>query len=234
MNPGIDIKLATVVVTALVDSVNPCAIGVMLLLVTYLARLRSQKKRMILVGSIYIAAVYIAYFLIGIGLLMFLQKFGLAEPVGIFVGILIIGAGILEIKDFFWYGQGFSLTIPARYVAPIKKYARKGTIPAVIALGFLVAAVELPCTGGPYLAITAILAKDFQWVALWYLLLYNLIFVMPLIVILVLSYFGASVPKMKAWKMKYRKWMRLAIGIVLIALGVLLILYSRGYITLGY
>lgn len=232
MTSHVDVKLITVIITALVDSVNPCAIGVMLLLVTYLMKMRSDRGRMLVVGSIHIAAVYIAYFFAGIGLLFSIQKLDLAEPVAVFVGFLVILAGILEIKDFFWYGQGITLAIPARYAGTIKKWARKGTIPAVTVLGFMVAAVELPCTGGPYLAITALLAKDFNMKALYYLLLYNLIFVMPLIIILVVSYFGASVNKMKKWKMKYRKYMRLAAGITLIVLGVLLVLYARGTISL--
>ena len=232
MSPGVDIKLVTVIITALVDSINPCAIGVMLLLVTYLMKMRSDRKRMLLVGAIHISAVYIAYFLAGIGLLFSIQKFDIATPVATIVGFLVIGAGILEIKDFFWYGQGLTLAIPVRFTSLIKKWARKGTIPAVTVLGFIVAAVELPCTGGPYLAITALLAKDFNVMALWYLLLYNLIFVMPLIVILVLAYYGVNINKMKNWKMKYRKYMRLAAGITLIVLGILLILYARGIISL--
>ena len=232
MQSALDIKLATVVVTALIDSINPCAIGVIILLITSLLKLRENRGRMLFVGSIYIAAVYITYFLAGIGLLYSIHKLQIAEPVSIIVGAIIILAGLVEIKDFFWYGQGISLAIPTIYIATIKKYARTGTIPGVILLGFIVSAVELPCTGGPYLAITALLSRQFDMLALYYLLFYNFIFVLPLIVILALAYFGTQMEHVKKWKMKYRKWMRLATGLLLICLGIVLILYARGIIAL--
>ena len=107
------------------------------------------------------------------------------------------------------------------------------TIWGAIALVAFVSAVELPCTGGPYLAITTWIAqsKVIPVKALVYLLVYNFIFVLPLILILALVYFGAKVQKIKKWKQDYRRWMRLAIGLVLIALGILLILIAYNIIT---
>ncbi len=228
----VNIKLLTVITTALVDSINPCAIGVLVLLISSLLGISKNKHRMLAVGILYITIVYITYFLAGLGLLFFIQKFAIANIVGTIVGVIIILAGLVEIKDFFWYGVGMSLHIPTKYVDTIKKYADKATIPGVIFLGFFVAAVELPCTGGPYLAITALLAKNFNIQAIWYLLLYNFIFVLPLIVIVFLAWLGTSVQSIKDWKMANRKWMRLAVGLIMIALGVLLILYAQGVISL--
>lgn len=189
---------------------------------------------MLLVGLIYIGAVYITYFLAGLGLIWFIHKWNIVEEVGIIVGMLIIVIGLIEIKDFFWYGKGFFLGINPRYMGTIKRMARKATIPGVIVLGFFVSAVELPCTGGPYLAITAFLAQhSFDFRALAYLLLYNFIFVLPLIVILAAVYFGTQIEAIQNLKEKYRRWMRLATGLILIGLGVLLILYARGDIIIG-
>lgn len=225
-------KLATVITTAAVDSVNPCAIGVLILLITALLKIH-EPRRMLLAGTIYISVVYITYFLAGLGLLYFIQSMQIADVVGMIVAFLIILAGLVEVKDFWWYGVGFSLTIPPRYVETIKKYANKGTIPAMVVLGFFVAAVELPCTGGPYLAIMALLAKEFHWTAVYYLLIYNFIFVLPLIIILAMGYFGVKMTDVKAWKMDYRRHMRLAAGIVMILLGFLLIAYIQGWVALG-
>ena len=125
------------------------------------------------------------------------------------------------------------MTIPPGYVSTIKKWANKGTIPAMVVLGAFVAAVELPCTGGPYLAIMALLAKEFHIVAVYYLLIYNFIFVLPLIVILGLAYTGTKVDKIKEWKQAHRHTMRLVTGIVMILLGLLLIAYIRGWISMG-
>jgi len=87
--------------------------------------------------------------------------------------------------------------------------------------------VELPCTGGPYLAITALLAKSFDQQAFIYLLIYNFIFVLPLLIILLMIYFGASTLRLKEWRLGKRKWMNLATGLLMIFLGALLIAYYR-------
>ena len=226
--------LPVVITTALIDSINPCAIGVLILLISTLLALSKDKKKMLFIGMIYILAVYITYFLAGVGLLLFIQRFNLAEPIGIGVGILVILLGLVEVKDFWWYGKGFSLSIPYKRSLQIKEKVKKLSAPGAIILGIFVAAVELPCTGGPYLAITTLLSRiGFDLTVLGYLLLYNFIFVLPLIIILLLAYFGSSMKKLEDIRKKDRRWMRLATGLVMIALGVLLILFSIGIINFG-
>lgn len=234
-----DVSLYTVLVTSLIDSINPCAIGVLIFLCSTLLALSKNPRKMLFAGGIYVVAVYITYFLAGLGLLYFLQRLNIAEEVGVAVGIIVVILGFVEIKDFFWYGKGFSLSIAPRRAEKIKELAKKATLPIIIGLGFLVAAVELPCTGGPYLAITTYLANRisdnplYYARALGYLLIYNFVFVLPLIVIVAIAYFGRSVDALHAWQNKYKKWMRLAMGIVMITLGVLLMLYARGMIMIG-
>ena len=233
---AIDVTWTAVIGTALVDSINPCAIGVLVLLISTLLALSQQKRRhmMLATGLIYITAVYITYFLAGIGLLLFIQRFNLAEPLSIIVGSVVILLGIIEAKDFFWYGKGISLRIPARRAEQVKKMIKNISLPTAIILGVFVAAVELPCTGGPYLAITTLLAtQGFQTQTLIYLLVYNFIFVLPLLVILFMVYFGMNVKKVQNWKDKQKKWMRLFTGLIMVALGVLLILYGKGLIHIG-
>jgi len=230
---AIDVTWPVIITTALVDSINPCAIGVLILLISTLIVMGKDKKKMIAIGSIYILAVYIVYFLAGIGLLLFIQRLNIAQPLSIFVGSLVIIMGLIEIKDFFWYGKGITLSIAPRYVKYIENHAKHLTTWGAIALGAFVAAVELPCTGGPYLAITTWIAQSniIPLKALIYLLVYNFIFVLPLIVILFLVYFGIKVQRIKKWKQDYRRWMRLAIGLVLVTLGILLILIAYNLIT---
>ncbi len=222
-----------IISTGIVDSINPCAIGVMILLISTLLALSHDKKRMIITGLIYILAVYITYFLAGIGLLLFIQRFNLAELIGIVVGFIIIILGLIEVKDFWWYGKGISLAIPYKRSLQIEKMVKKISIPGAIVLGMFVAAVELPCTGGPYLAITALLAKiGLSPLVVGYLLFYNFLFVLPLIIILLLAYFGSNIKKIQKWKQKNKKWMRLITGLVLISLGILLILFASNIISL--
>jgi cytochrome c biogenesis protein CcdA len=227
-----DLRLPTVIVTALIDSINPCAIGVLVLLVSALLVLSEHRRKMLLTGIIYVTAVFITYFLAGLGLLTFIHSMQIGEMVGIMTGFLVIILGLVEIKDFFWYGKGFSLSIPASQIDRIKKYAEEGTVVAAIILGIIVSAVELPCTGGPYLAITTLLAERLDFMAIMYLLLYNFIFVLPLLIIVLLAYFGTTTLDIKHWKDKYKRWMRLVTGLLMLGLGVLLILFAQGTISL--
>lgn len=224
-----DITLALVIGAALVDSINPCAIGVLLFLSSVLLRI-SSRSTLLRLGAIYIVTVYIVYVLSGLGLIWFqhaLIRRGFAQIVGITVGAFVIALGLIEIKDFFWCGKGISLEISPRHKEKITRMAERISSLGVITLGGFVAAVELPCTGGPYLAITAILAQSFDMQAFLYLLLYNFIFVLPLLVILLMIYFGVSTLKLKRWRQEKRKWMNLASGLLMILLGSLLILYYR-------
>jgi len=224
--------IPVVLVTALVDSVNPCAIGVLVLLIATLLGMSKNRKKMLIVGMIYISAVFVTYLAAGFGLLIFIQRLNIGTQLSFVVGGLVIVLGLLEIKDFFWYGKGISLRIPAKRAEQIKKYMRNITIPGSILLGIFVAAVELPCTGGPYLAITTLLAKiGFTWKVFWLLVLYNIIFVLPLVVILFLVFFGIGTKRIKAWKDKQKKWMRLFMGLLMLALGTALILLAKGIIS---
>ena len=226
--------LPVVVTTALIDSINPCAIGVLVLLISTLMSLSKKRNKMLAVGSIYITAVFVTYLAAGFGLLTVIQKLNISQQLSWIVGILVIILGLIEIKDFWWYGKGISLMIPVKRAEQIKKYINNVSLPGAVFLGMFVAAVELPCTGGPYLAITTLLAKiGLSWKVFWLLVLYNFIFVLPLIVILGAVYFGTKTDKIKAWKEKQKRWMRLFTGLVMLALGVLLILWAQGIINFG-
>ncbi|HBA85614.1 MAG TPA: hypothetical protein DCZ95_16145 [Verrucomicrobia bacterium] len=226
--------IGVVTITALVDSVNPCAIGVLILLASMLLVLKSRKE-LLLYGLLYILAVFATYILAGLGILYFLNTIPLAlsEYISIIVGIVIVIAGLIEMKDYFWYGQGISLAISPKRAKQIHEMTRRVTLPGVVLLGVFVAAVELPCTGAPYMAILLLLSQNFDATAAIMLVWYNLLFVAPLIVILFLIYTGTKVQKVKRWKMQNRATMRLAIGITLVLLGWILILIANGTINLA-
>lgn len=226
--------LAAVVATAAVDSINPCAIGVLILLVSTLL-VTKRKSDMLRIGFLYIFAVFLTYFLFGLGLTTFLANIPLyvAEYISIVVGLLVVIAGIIEIKDYFWYGKGFSLMIPHKYAEKIKEKMQELSIGTVIFLGVFVAAVELPCTGGPYLAITLLLSQNFNTAAFLMLVLYNIIFVMPLVIILFMVLLGAKVQNIQNWKQSNKAYMRYFTGLLLIGLGWLLMLIASGVINLN-
>lgn len=228
-------NLSTVVFTALIDSINPCAIGVLILLISTVIANSQSKKRMLQLGFAYIGAVGIVYFLAGLGLLTFLSNIphSVAEYISIIVGAVIVLAGLVEFKDFFWYGQGFSLAIDPKMAKRIHEYSKNLSVPGMIFLGAFVSAVELPCTGAPYLAILLVLKQNFDFTAFLLLVLYNFIFVLPLLIILLLAAAGMKVTDIKMWKERNRPYMRLLTGLLLIALGWLLIFIANGTINFG-
>ena len=236
MAVGIDLPtLSVVVTTALIDSINPCAIGVLILMISVILSGKGSVGRMLLLGGLYIFAVFAVYLLAGLGLVYFLASIPLwvTEYLSIAVGTLIIVAGILEIKDFFWYGRGFSLQIPAYFADKIHHMAKRVTIPGVILLGAFVSGVELPCTGAPYLAIITLLSFNFNFSAFLLLVLYNILFIAPLLVILLMVAAGVHINRIKQWKEDKKHYMRLGIGLLLVALGWLLILIANGTINFG-
>lgn len=227
--------LGVVITTAVIDSINPCAIGVMILMLSVLLSAKQNTKKILFLGGAYIFAVFTVYFLAGLGLIYFLSSIPLVvtEYISIIVGAFIILAGMLEIKEYFWYGKGFSLTIPAMFAKKLHNYSTKTTLPGVLLLGAFVSAVELPCTGAPYLAIITLLSQYFDFSALMMLVLYNIIFVLPLVVILLLVASGRKLYEVKKWKQENRGAMRLFIGLMLVGMGWLLMLIANGTINFG-
>lgn len=235
---GIESQLPTlgiVIGSAAIDSINPCAIGVLILMMSVVLSGKGSIRRMLFLGGIYVFAVFATYLIAGLGLIYILSSIPLfiTEYLSIVVGVIIIAAGIFEIKDFFWYGKGFSLHIPTIFIDKINKFAKNTTVPGIILLGAFVSAVELPCTGAPYLAIITILSLNFDFTAFLLLVLYNIIFVAPLIFMLILVATGVKLQNLKKWKQDTRGYMRLFIGLLLIALGWLLIIIANGTVNFG-
>lgn len=221
---------------ALVDSIAPCVIGVLILLMTILSRLKDRSK-LLASGLFYIAGVYITYLLGGISLLKLfeLSREGVffASQLYIAMGGAIMFFGLLEFKDVFWYGRGFSLSIPARFISFIESYVKKAAAskPAAFSFGVITTLIELPCTGAPYLAVLSLMSFLPFTDVLPLLLLYNLIFVLPLVAVIYLVYTGTAVKKLEAWRSSNKRKFRLFIGAFLVALGAALVWVINPEIT---
>jgi cytochrome c biogenesis protein CcdA len=168
--------------------------------------------------------VFLAYFGAGLGLMKILSSLHFIERIYQILTIVVFIIGILEIRDALSKEYKPLLAIPSKASPKIKKYIHKATIPAAIVLGGLVSLFELPCTGGVYIAILGMLSRtNFSAQSILYLAIYNFVFVLPLIIILLLSAFGLSSEKIEKWRKSNRRKMRLFIGISLIILSILML-----------
>ncbi len=218
------VGLLILILAALVDSINPCAFGVLIFLMICLLNLGSS-KRALRYGLIYTFVVFLVYFIAGFGVFHALQSFSsITKLVYVLSGILVLGLGLWQFKDVFFPHIGPTLQISPKAKPLIEKIIQMGTLPAMILLGIVVSLFELPCTGGVYLAIITLLSKSGAFPVL-YLLIYNLIFILPLIILTSLIYKGTDAHILQKWTQKERKWMKFAAGIVLIALGLYILIF---------
>lgn len=161
---------------AFADSMNPCAITVLLLLIVAIGTSTASVWK---TGVAYIAGNFVAYLIIGFGLFNFLQQFEMPTYLNKVIGVAAI---LLAIYTLF-------SKIPAQSRPVIKKLINKSTTaPLAFLAGAAISAIELPCTGGPYFLALALMTQYKMGSAevLTYLLFYNLIFVLPLVAVLLL------------------------------------------------
>jgi len=212
------LTLGTIIIAALVDSINPCAFGVLIFLLICLLNMGSA-KRALKAGLLYTFVVFLTYFLAGLGLFRVIQSFSfIPYYIYLIAGLLVLFLGVTQFIDIYFPGKFISLRIPVKAKPLIEKMSEKATIPAIILLGILVSLFELPCTGGIYIAILTTMSIN-KTFAIGYLLLYNLIFVLPLIIITLALYKGTSLETLQRFTQHEKKWMKFASGIVMTLLG---------------
>lgn len=230
---GNELTIGIIFTAAILDSINPCVLGVLIFLITFMTKLFQDRNKMLLGGVIYTTTVYVMYLALGFGILQLALNASIAGAFYWAVAVIAILAGLLELKDYFWYGKGFTLQMIPGAGARLEKFTAyiaqtEGRHPLVlygslVGIGIFVVLVELPCTGAPYLAILGLLSKGAYASAVPLLLFYNLVFILPLIVIVAMAYFGTASEKLEAWRKEHRGLMRLVVGIFLVALGVYMI-----------
>lgn len=213
-----------VVFAALVDSMNPCGLSVLVFLLISMAA-AGNRKRILLVGCVYIAAMFLFHLFVGIGLFSAMAISGLAKPFSIIGGAVALILGIVTLADVFRNKETFLLSIPESRKGMLGTYARKATVPAAFVLGILAGVLGFSCTGGIYISILGLMGRDMTvMTGLPYLILYNLIFVLPLVLVTFLVAYGFSPERAERWKTENKRTLRVIIGIILVALGLVILL----------
>jgi cytochrome c biogenesis protein CcdA len=218
--------LPLVLTTGLIDGLNPCAFAVLLFFIAFLFTIRRTAATIWGMGLVYIAAIYAAYFLIGVGLiraLLFANDHHLMAKIGAW---LVIGLGIINLKDYFFPQLPIHLRIPTIAHGTIQDWLKRATFPTAAIGGFLVGLCTFPCSGAVYVAVVGLLAaKTTQLQGLGYLALYNLAFVVPLIIILVGVANRRVMHQIRLVEQSSRRWVRLASGLAMVGLGVVILVW---------
>lgn len=214
------ISLLVIVATAFFDSINPCAIAVLIFLISILTSLKSSRKRIILTGLVYIFAVFISYYLAGLGLIGFITYSGYANEIKFAAGIIVALLGVLTIKEGIYAEGKQLLVIPPKTKAIFIGLMKKSTLLSIFLAGIVVSAVELPCTGAVYLSILSMLSQEnLKTQGYAYLFVYNLIFVLPLVVVLFIGAWRFNIERMEKIRKKNRMIVKILMGITMILLG---------------
>ncbi len=217
--------LPVVMVSAIVDSLNPCAISVLFLSISFLFSLGKNRKFVLLSGGVYVSAIAIIYTLIGLGALRALTFFNVPNIMAKIGAFILLLYSIIGLINVFFPSFPIKLKIPDGAHGILAKVINKASIPAFFFLGVLVALFEFPCTGGPYLFVLSLL-HDYAsfWKGLFYLIVYNFVFVLPLILILIFATNKVMAEKIDRIRRSEAKKTRVALLLVLMALGVIMFL----------
>lgn len=212
--------LPLIVVSSLVDSINPCAFSILLVSIIFLFGLGKTRERVLWFGLVYIAGIFAAYFLIGLGLLQVLHIFSVPHFMSKVGAVLLIFFGMVNILETVFPRFPIQFKVPMAAHHKMNQLAKIASLPAMFALGALVGLCEFPCTGGPYLTAIALLhdARTY-WRGAGYLVLYNIIFVLPLVVILLISSNKTLVDKVTSWQSQNKRVMKIVAGLLMLALA---------------
>jgi len=229
---AMSLPILTIILGAM-DSINPCSFFILLFLLSLLLYTKSR-KRMILIGGIFIFFSGLIYFLIMVLILQAFQITGQQIIITILAGIIAIIFGILNIKDFFFFKKGPSASIPESQKPKLYKQMRKivkiTSIPSLIAATIILAisanTVELFCSLNLPVIYTAILTTHsftpFQFYL--YIFFYNLIYVIPLIAITLIVVITLGRKKLSEFQ---GRMLKLFSGIMIFSLGEILLLNSN-------
>ncbi|MBI2444886.1 hypothetical protein HYV43_00675 [Candidatus Micrarchaeota archaeon] len=205
------------------DGIHPCGFAVLLFFIAFLLSIQRSRTHILLMGGAYIAGVFLTYFLIGLGILKAVSFFP-----GHFFAIagssLLVLIGLISIADGIRGTE--TLVIPKISKPWINDAIQKATLPAALVAGLLVGLCAFPCAGGIYLAVLGFLTVSTTfWEGVGFLVLYNVFFVMPLILTLLFASNETVLEKLESLETRNRRNFKFILGFLAIALASF-ILYS--------
>lgn len=224
-----------VVAAGLIDGINPCAFATLIFFVSYLTVSGRKGKEVLLVGGGFTLGVFIAYLAVGLGLYQLLDLIGgtleiISKVVYGLTGVFCVVLAVLSFIDYRKVKAGGTSDMLLKLPEPLRKRInatiRKGrgtqnyAVGAFVA-GMLVSLLELACTGQVYLPTIIFVSSipEMRLQAIFYLVIYNLLFILPLVVIFVLVYFGTTSKDLTKFLQERAALVKFLMGLLFIALG---------------
>jgi cytochrome c biogenesis protein CcdA len=230
--------LSTVLVAGFIDGLNPCAFATIVFLVSYLAFLGKKTKEILTYGIIFTFGVFIAYLIAGMGLMAgFRQLSGfplITKGIYLVIALFAFVLGIISFYDYVLFRRGqvtkmklqLPMALKKRIHGIIRKQTRssKAGFVGTFVLGFVIAGTEVVCTGQLYLPTIGYIMTipKLRAYAFFNLVLYNIMFIIPLSAIFVAAFFGVTSEKMAVVTKEHTGTVKLLTGILFIGLGVFL------------
>ena len=225
-----------VIGSGLADGFNPCAFALLVLFATYTLTLvnavtadgtptHAARRTLLGAGSLYVGAVWITYFLIGLGLFGFLAWLGQDHLVARVASVLALLMALWMIKDVFLPGVGPSMMAPSATHGWMNRAMQRGGLGGMLVAGVLVGICTVPCSGAIYLDILAVLhASGGGAVGLALLALYNVAFIVPLVSLLLFVSDRRVLGSLGRWNQNHGNAVKvvLAVAVVAMSFGLLL------------
>lgn len=232
--------VGAIVLAGLVDGINPCVFATLIFFISLLSVSGIKGKTLLAVGSVYCFACFISYLALGFGLFRFIKLLsGYSEIRRLIEGCLILVLGVfafLSFRDAWKYRKtgkagDVSLQLPDKMKRKIHQIMKKGLrykylLPGAFGIGVLVTALESVCTGQVYIPTLVLLSRESGYASQWfaYLLLYNLMFILPLLVVFGISWYGTRVSDLLMYSRKNVIWGKIALGVFFLILAFIMIL----------
>lgn len=218
--PMLDNLLPLVITTGLLDGISPCVIAILIFFIAFLVSLRKSFKNILFLGLVYIGVVFLTYLAVGVGLFSGIILFGQHHFFAILGSWFLILWGTVQLKDYFFPKLPFHFKMPKVSSQRVKFWLEKTTLLGVIIAAFLVGLCAVPCSAGIYTAITSLLASKTTYLTgFLYLLLYNFMVIVPLLVLLLLAANPFTLAKIAEFRRKHQRTEKLVMGLLMIALG---------------
>ena len=172
---------------AIWDSINPCAFAVMIILLTSILKKQKSRKTVIFAWLLFVLSVFISYTAMWLWLYSALANSSSTYYLKLIVWIIWILVWLANLKDYFWYWKLFRMEVPTSWRANMKAILKKVVSPIwAFFVWFIISLFLLPCTSGPYVFVLWLLATESKDVNTWwyiYIIIYNIIFILPMLVI---------------------------------------------------